>query len=112
MPKVFWKTFWSPGGRMLPASEGLVLDSFPLVAHLLGQRAGDEVLDLLKKASRGETQLFMSVVNFGEVVYNVERRKGLRRAQEIIAAIQELPVVLEQVTQAHALLAARFKAQL
>lgn len=96
---------------MLPVSEGLVLDSYALIAHLLGQQDGSKVPDLLQGAERGELHLFMSVVNLGEVLYTLERRKGLSEAQGALAAIEELPIVLAEATKAQALLAARFKAQ-
>lgn len=34
---------------MLPASEALVLDSYALVAHLIGQPTGAEVLDFRER---------------------------------------------------------------
>mgnify|MGYP001575701665 CR=1 FL=1 len=92
-------------------SEGLVLDSYALMAHLMAQLPGAAVRDFLQRADSGELRLFMSVVNLGEVLYTVERRKGLTAAQDTLSAIEELPIVLEEATKTQALLAARFKAQ-
>lgn len=93
-------------------SEGLVLDSYALIAHLMAQPPGAAVRDFLQRADSGDLRLFMSVVNLGEVVYTVERRKGLAAAQVSLSAIEELPIFLEETTKDQALLAARFKARL
>ena len=92
-------------------SEGLVLDSYALIAHLMGQPPGAAVRDFLHRGASGEISLFMSVINLGEVVYTVEKRKGLAAAQDALSAIEELPIILEEATKAQALWAARFKAQ-
>lgn len=92
-------------------SEGLVLDSYALIAHLMAQPPGAAVRDLLHRGASGEINLFMSVVNLGEVLYTVEKRKGLAATQDALSAIEELPIILEEATKAHALRAARFKAQ-
>lgn len=92
-------------------SEGLVLDSHAFLAYALNQPGGTEVVDLLETARRGQTRLFMSVVNLGEVLYITEKRFGLPEAQDTLSLIEQLPISLEEATKTQALLAARFKAQ-
>lgn len=46
-----------------------VLDSFALVAHLRDEPGSQRVTELLRDASRGQNELFMCLVNLGEVHY-------------------------------------------
>lgn len=52
----------------------------------------------------------MSVINLGEVMYTVERRRGLRSALEALAAVDQLPLRLAEVDRPRTLRAARLKA--
>lgn len=69
-----------------------VLDSYALLAYLQGAPGGVRVGELLQAAAGGGCRLFMSVVNLGEVLYIVERARGLASAQEALARIDELPI--------------------
>jgi len=64
----------------------------------------------LEKASSGECELFMSVVNLGEVAYTVEIGQGLQAAKEAVAAINQAAIEVVDVDRALALVAARLKA--
>ncbi len=87
-----------------------VLDSYALLAYLEGESGSVRVQELLEIAEAGECHLFMCVVNLGEVMYIVEREKGLQKAQETLARIYELPVKIEEVDKTLALAAAHLKA--
>jgi ribonuclease VapC len=90
--------------------ERLVLDSFALMALFRNEPAAARVEALLEKASSGECELFMSVVNLGEVAYTVEIRQGLQAAKEAVAAISQAAIEVVDVDRALALVAARLKA--
>jgi predicted nucleic acid-binding protein len=90
--------------------ERLVLDSFALMALFRNEPTAPRVEALLEKASRGECELFMSVVNLGEVAYTVEIRQGLQAAKEAVAAIDQAAIEVVDVDSALALVAARLKA--
>jgi len=60
-------------------------------------------------ASEDKCHLYMCVVNLGEVLYIVERERGLSRAQETLARIDELPVEITDVDRALTLAAAHLK---
>lgn len=51
----------------------------------------------------------MSVVNLGEVVYIIERERGLPKAQETLARIDELPIHIVNVDRTLTLAAAHLK---
>ena len=87
----------------------LVLDSFALLAMFKAEPGGPRVRELLREAENGEINLEMASVNLGEVFYKTIREYGLERGQEILAAIQQLPVEIVSVDQEIALAAAHIK---
>ena len=90
--------------------ERVVLDAFALMALFRNEPAAPHVEALLERASRGECELFMSVVNLGEVAYTVETRQGLQAAKEAVAAIDQAAIDVVDVDRSLALTAARLKA--
>jgi PIN domain nuclease of toxin-antitoxin system len=90
--------------------ERFVLDSFALMALFQNEPGAPKVEALLEKASKGECQLSMSVVNLGEVAYAVEGRRGLQGAQEALSAIDQAAIQIVDVDRTLALMAARLKA--
>jgi len=109
------RRFFSPekktlvkGNKLEP--ERFVLDSYALLAFF-GDEAGQErVRQLLEEAFHGHCRLFMSIVNLGEVLYITERERGLPKAQEALARIDELPVEIVDANRAQTLAAAHIKA--
>jgi len=53
----------------------------------------------------------MSIVNLGEVMYIVERERGLPKAQEALAGIDELPIEIVDADRNLTLASAHLKAQ-
>jgi ribonuclease VapC len=77
----------------------------------LEQEAGHEkVIDLFEQASHSSKPLLMCVVNWGEVYYQIMRRLGETKAQEIERLIRSFPIHLVDVDQDLTREAARFKA--
>lgn len=93
-------------------SKEYVLDSYALLAFFEAEPGMETVTRLLEEALRGECRLCMSVVNLGEVLYIVEREKGLPSAQEILARIDELPIEVAIAERTVTLAAAHLKAEL
>lgn len=87
-----------------------VVDSHALLTLFQDEAGASQVQALLERANKGDCELFMSVVNLGETLYIVERRLGLKAAQEALAAFDELPIEAVAVDQALAMSAARLKA--
>jgi predicted nucleic acid-binding protein len=88
-----------------------VLDSYALIAYFEGEAGCEQVKGLLEQASDGECALLMSVINLGEVLYVVERERGLPQAQKTLARIDELPIDLVDADRYLTLAAAHIKAQ-
>jgi predicted nucleic acid-binding protein len=87
-----------------------VLDSYAVLAFLEAEKGSDRVKTLLEEAAQGQCGLLMSVINLGEVVYIVERERGLPRAQGLLALMEEWPLEIENIDQNLALTAAHIKA--
>jgi ribonuclease VapC len=94
--------------RPLPATD-YVLDSYALLAFLEAERGSERISELLKAATAGKCHLFMCVVNLGEVMYIVERERGLPKAQETLARIDELPIEIINADRSLTLAAAHIK---
>ena len=86
-----------------------VLDSYAVLAYLEAEPGSDRVRELLEAAKEGECHLYMCVVNLGEVMYITERERGLPKAQETLARIDELPVEIVNVDRSLTMAAAHLK---
>ena len=92
-----------------PQSGEYVLDSYALLAYLEGEPGSDRIRELLDAAKDRKCHLYMCVVNMGEVMYIVERERGLPKAQETLARIDELPIEIVNVDRPLTLAAAHLK---
>jgi predicted nucleic acid-binding protein len=88
----------------------IILDSYAFLAFLEGAAGEQRVAEILWQAQRGEQTVVISLINLGEVLYITERRRGLFAAQEVLSAIQQLPVQIVEVDQRQVLAAAHIKA--
>ena len=88
-----------------------VLDAFGVVALMYDEPGGREVRSILSRVMNREAQIAMSVVNWGEVMYVVERRNGLADAHQVALALDSVPVEILPVGRELAESAARFKAR-
>ena len=88
-----------------------ILDSFAVLAYFQAEPSGPKVKDLLSRAKAGESVLFLSVINLGEVIYTVGQKLGDEIADEILHDILNLPIKLAEATMDRVLAAARIKAQ-
>lgn len=93
--------------RKLAATK--VLDSWALLCYL-EEPGNEKIIDLFEKAVESSRPLLMSTVNWGEVYYQVVRRFGEAKAQEIEQLIQTLPITLVEANKELTREAARIKA--
>ncbi|OGO21909.1 MAG: hypothetical protein A2Z28_07530 [Chloroflexi bacterium RBG_16_51_9] len=87
-----------------------VLDSYALLAYLEAEPGSDRIRELLEAAKGRNCYLHMCVVNMGEVIYIIERERGLPKAQETLARIDELPIEIVNVDRPLTLASAHLKA--
>ncbi len=91
-------------------SERFVVDAWAVLALLQGEEpAARRVKDLLSQAQKQQVELFMSMINLGEVFYRIGRIRGLEEAQKTLEMLQELPVTILSATNETVLAAAAIK---
>ncbi|MBN1450640.1 MAG: type II toxin-antitoxin system VapC family toxin [Anaerolineales bacterium] len=95
---------------MSPAKPVYLLDSFALLAYLDDEAGKARVQELLALADSGKCRAMMSMINLGEVLYIVERERGLTWAQSVLALVESLPIELLEASRGLVLDAAHVKA--
>ena len=86
-----------------------VLDSWALLCYLEQGPGFEKMIELFEKAVESSKPLLMCIVNWGEAYYQVARRFGDPKAQEIEQLIQTLPITLVEADKELTLEAARIK---
>jgi ribonuclease VapC len=102
----------SASSRGRPAGEipVVVLDSFALVALLRAEPGAATVQEALAAARREDSRAVLSLISLTEAAYIEERRHGIRHAQTLLSAVQDLPLEVAGVDLEAALAAAHVKA--
>lgn len=91
-------------------STSFVLDSYALLAYLQDELAGSRIEKLLDDARKEKCRLFFSLINLGEILYIIERRGGIAKAQDALALIRQLPIEVPLVDEQTVFAAAHIKA--
>lgn len=87
-----------------------VLDSFALLAFVQREPGGEVVKAVLEQAARHRAEVYLSLINLGEALYQFERRKGSELIAEFLALVDSLPMTIAEVTRERAFEAAHLKA--
>lgn len=87
-----------------------VLDSWALLCYLEQEPGFEKMIDLFEKAVESSKPLLMCIINWGEIYYQIARRFGEQKAQEIEQLIETLPIGLVEADRALTREAARIKA--
>ncbi len=96
---------------MTDPKKNYILDSFAILAYLGGEEGENKVKEILQEASRGEINAMLSLISLGEVMYISERSRGLAKAQESLALIEDLPIEVLPADRQAVLRAASIKAR-
>ena len=88
-----------------------VLDSYAILSYLEAEEDSHKVKEILERAVSGDCEIFMSVINLGEVAYIVERERGFMNSQKVLAYIDELPISFVDADRYAVLKASHLKAQ-
>jgi len=87
-----------------------VLDAWAVLAFLQKEEpAASRVKQLLEQAKSGHAELFMSIINLGEVYYRIGRVRGEPAAEETLDDIRCLSLTVVPATEEAVFTAARFK---
>ena len=88
-----------------------ILDSYAVLAYFTNEPGMERVKEIFEEVEGGECLAYLSMINMGEVIYIVERRLGLSAAHRTLAAIEQLPITLLEVSKERVLDAAHIKAE-
>jgi predicted nucleic acid-binding protein len=89
----------------------IVLDASALMTFFENRPGAEKVEELIQLAVDAKRELFMSVVNWGEVYYSVWRAKGPGVALKVLADVAQLPIELVDADYDLTKRAAEFRAQ-
>jgi len=87
-----------------------LLDSFAFLAYLNNEPGKPRVEAILEQAQNHQCSILMCMINLGESLYIVERRRGFAAAQKTWMLSQSLPIKILEVTNDLVLEAAHIKA--
>ena len=87
-----------------------VLDSYALISYLDREEGYEEVAKLFEECVAKNREVFVCVVNWGEVIYHALRVGGDKGAQLAEDAMRALPIQLVEANKDLTLQAARLKA--
>ena len=87
-----------------------VLDTFALLAYFQDEPGTERVMEVLQSAQKEKCRVCLCMINLGELLYIVERCRGLTEAQAVLAAIQQAPIEILPVDQETVFAAAHVKA--
>lgn len=95
---------------MSPAKPAYVLDSYALLTYLNGEAGQTRVQEILALALSREVEVYLGMINLGETLYIIERRRGLSQAQRALSLIEHLPLTICDGSRVLVLDAAHIKA--
>lgn len=86
-----------------------MLDASAVLDFLEDGSGAERIIQLVRGARHSSTPLLMSVLNWGEVLYQSWQRRGEESAKTTMADLARLPIELVPVDQSQVLKAAEFK---
>ena len=87
-----------------------VLDSYAMISYLQRQAGYKEVARIFEECAAGKRESFLSVVNWGEVIYHALRTGGEEKAQLAEDAMRAIPVLILDADGELTRIAAKLKA--
>ncbi|MEW6506710.1 MAG: type II toxin-antitoxin system VapC family toxin [Bacteroidota bacterium] len=87
-----------------------VLDCYALMAYSEGERGVDAVAEILKDSLADKAEVFLCVVNWGEMYYISLREGGKERAELYKNTLARYPVNIVEANKELTLQAAHYKA--
>ncbi len=88
-----------------------VLDAFAIMALIEKERGQERLAELLVSAKNGEIVLYLSLINWGEILYTLAREQGEKFAAEIEHDLERQAIILMDVDRTRVRAAARIKSR-
>lgn len=98
-------------GTELRPGAAAVLDSFALLCFFQQEPGWQEVEAILNQKHRSGENLYLNIINWGELYYIVRRRLGQTKAEEALDRIAQLPIEIVPVDERLVMEAAKIKSQ-
>ena len=96
----------------MQGADSFVFDSYALIGYLENESFSDQIEDILNKARKGDSRLYLHVIHLGEVYYITLREQGRDLADLAFSRIKAFPVKLVQhIDDKLLLMAATLKAK-
>ena len=96
---------------MTRKAKAFVLDTWAVIAYLEDEPSAQQIADLIASAHEEDIPVYMTVVNIGEVWYNIAREVSEEDANTSIKELRDLRIQFENVDWEITQEAARFKSQ-
>jgi len=90
--------------------KNVVFDSYALLAYLFDEPGAETVSETFKQALTDKKRIYISSVNWAEVMYRTIRVKGKNAWKSVHSHLQDLPFEIVDADQALSEAAAEFKA--
>ena len=88
-----------------------VFDASAIITFLRNRPGAEKVEALLNGATKGERELYLSVVNWGEIYYTIWRANGEKAAQQVAFEIAQMPIRIVDVGIELTKIASHFRAE-
>jgi len=88
-----------------------VFDASAIITFLHNRPGAEKIEALMNGASSGHRELYLSVVNWGEIYYTIWRANGAKAAQQVALEIAEMPIRLLGVGIELTKIASQFRAE-
>lgn len=88
-----------------------VLDSYAVLAYLFAESGHEKVVALLEKAADSDKNVLIAAPNWAEIRYQIERKAGPSRWQEIREKLLGLPIEIVAADQKLAEIAGEIKSK-
>jgi len=80
----------------LQGADSFVFDSYALIGYLENESFSNQIEEILEKAKKGHSRLYLHVIHLGEVYYITLREQGQDLADLAFSRIKAFPVNLVQ----------------
>ena len=86
-----------------------VMDSFAMIAFFEDEPGAERVALILKSIMARKAKAYMSVINWGEIYYNILREQGVETAEKVIGQLKQYPIEIVDADQKLTYEAAKLK---
>lgn len=87
-----------------------VLDSYALIAYGREEKGAAEVAEIIDEGLKDKAELYLSVINWGEIYYITLRNFDHKRAELFKETIARYPITIVEANKELTLQAAQYKA--